>query len=118
MNQKLAKSVDRIEGLGEALKVERSELPWYVDASRIYNANKKLIATNASDLECIVKCVNSHADLVAALEFYADPKRYEGPNQKAEAGDEHTPSENVYRQDVIRDQGDIARAALAKANQS
>jgi hypothetical protein len=62
----------------------------------------------------IVTACNSHADLVRALEFYADPLRYDGPNQRVIGDDPYTPKDRGYLQDVTRDNGDIARAALAK----
>jgi len=54
--------------------------------------------------------------LETALRFYADPKRYEGPNQRAEPGDEWTAPDAPYRQDVGRDNGRNARAALAEGS--
>lgn len=56
---------------------------------------------------------NSHADLVKALEFYSDCNRYDGPNQRLIGDDPYTPKDRGYLQDVTRDGGDIARAALA-----
>jgi len=50
-----------------------------------------------------------------ALEFYADPTRYHGPNQPRPDGDRFTDENNPYMKDVTRDGGAIARAALAKA---
>ena len=47
-----------------------------------------------------------------ALAFYADPMRYEGCNQKPIPEDSYGPPEFEYVWDVVRDQGDIARAAL------
>lgn len=47
-----------------------------------------------------------------ALEFYADPMRYHGPNQRNTHADKWS-GESSYIRDVIRDGGDIARAALA-----
>jgi len=52
-------------------------------------------------------------DLETALGFYADPRRYQGPNQRAEAGEE---SEGGYRIDITRDGGRKARAALDGEN--
>ena len=52
--------------------------------------------------------------LKGALEFYANPKRYEGPNTHQIADDPHQPKELVYRYDVTRDQGRIAQQTLAK----
>lgn len=47
-----------------------------------------------------------------ALEFYAQRKRYEGSNSRAEADDPYTPIGSSYMQDVYRDGGDLARMAL------
>lgn len=55
--------------------------------------------------------------LEKALSFYADPIRYQGPNQMAEPGDKWTPEDAPYRQDVSRDNGSIARAALEKKHE-
>lgn len=54
-------------------------------------------------------------EMVKALEFYANPKRYEGPNQRPIAGDKFTAPDAAYLQDVTRDHGAIARAALSLA---
>lgn len=50
-----------------------------------------------------------------ALSFYADPTRYHGPNQRLDEPDEWSDNAGLaaYRLDVTRDQGVIARAALA-----
>ncbi len=52
-----------------------------------------------------------------ALSFYADPTRYHGPNQRLDEPDEWSASVglSVYRLDVTRDQGAIARAVLGAA---
>lgn len=52
------------------------------------------------------------ARLRAALKFYADERRYRGPNQPAFDGDEFTTDAGPYMVDVSRDWGRIARAAL------
>lgn len=52
------------------------------------------------------------AALVKALEFYANPSRYEGANMSPLPDDPFQPSDLVYRLDVTRDNGEIARAAL------
>lgn len=44
-----------------------------------------------------------------ALKFYADPRKYTGPNQKAEPDEESIAG---YRIDVCRDLGARARSAL------
>lgn len=62
----------------------------------------------------IVTACNSHADLVRALEFYADPLRYDGPNQRIIGDGPYTPKDRGYLQDVTRNNGDIARAALSR----
>jgi hypothetical protein len=58
------------------------------------------------------------AKLTEALTFYADPKRYQGPNQKAIDGDKFNPKgdDAVYYHDVSRDHGEIARAALSETD--
>jgi len=49
-----------------------------------------------------------------ALEFYADPTRYSGPNQRFEGDpDKYQPEGLYYRLDATRDGGSIARRALA-----
>ena len=48
-----------------------------------------------------------------ALEFYADPTRYNGPNIRLEGEpDRYQPDNLYYRLDVTRDGGGIARNAL------
>lgn len=56
------------------------------------------------------------AELVQALEFYADKQRYMGSNQRVEAPDIYgeSPSNTVYLWDVMKDGGDIARAVIQK----
>lgn len=60
-----------------------------------------------------------HADMAneiktmrKALSFYADPLRYQGPNQPPLAKDEFTPADFPYRIDVTRDNGEIARSSI------
>ncbi len=53
------------------------------------------------------------ATMREALEFYADPTRYHGPNQRNDHADKWS-GESPYIQDVTRDGGAIARAALAE----
>jgi hypothetical protein len=53
------------------------------------------------------------AKLKMALAFYADERRYEGPNQKPIENDPYQPDhEFPYLLDIIRDGGSIAREAL------
>ncbi|WP_027521717.1 hypothetical protein [Bradyrhizobium sp. Ec3.3] len=53
------------------------------------------------------------ADLERALRFYADSKRYSGPNQRIKGEpDEYQPKDAPYLWDVTRDGGKIARDAL------
>lgn len=47
-----------------------------------------------------------------ALAFYADHQRYCGPNCHPIPNDVHQPRGLIYRLDVTRDGGQIARAAL------
>ncbi len=51
--------------------------------------------------------------LMKALEFYADENRYRGSNQRNDGSDPYTKSDAAYMQDVNRDNGEIARTALA-----
>lgn len=55
------------------------------------------------------------AELEAALKFYAEPRRYDGPNQNNPGNDPHTKSDALYFTDVTRDGGGRASAALSKA---
>ena len=58
-------------------------------------------------------------ELEAALGFYADPERYHGANQRAIGDrDPFTAKEAPYMQDVTRDRGAIARAALSTTPES
>jgi hypothetical protein len=55
------------------------------------------------------------ARLTKALAFYADPRRYLGPNARNDWDDPYAKGVYpVYVQDVSRDGGDVARAALAE----
>jgi hypothetical protein len=71
---------------------------------------------NLANAALIVKAVNNHDALVKALQFYADYDRYNGPNQRLIGTDSYTPEGQGYLQDVTRDDGNIAREALAKAS--
>ena len=51
--------------------------------------------------------------LRSALGFYSQPVRYDGPNQRPIPGDQYTAADSAYMNDVCRDGGEIARAALA-----
>ena len=48
-----------------------------------------------------------------ALIFYSDPARYQGPNCSPLPEDPYGPPDFGCRWDVTRDEGEIARAALA-----
>lgn len=61
------------------------------------------------------RLIASAPDLVEALRFYAEQRRYDGPNQNNPGNDPHTPEHAPYFTDVTRDGGDRARAALSKA---
>lgn len=50
-----------------------------------------------------------------ALKFYARPIAYAGANQLNEGHDPFTPKDNPYIQDVVRDNGQVARRALSAA---
>lgn len=96
----------------EQLRRERDELTvklaFAENGQRIDNINSNGFYQKWKAAEAEV------AKLREALEFYADLKRYEGANQRPEAGDKYTPRGFPYRVDVTRDLGDIARAALAQ----
>lgn len=53
-------------------------------------------------------------ELEGALGFYASVVRYQGPNQRAMPDDKWTDDDAVYRLDVTRDGGAIARATLTQ----
>lgn len=61
------------------------------------------------------KAMDENAILRLALEFYADRKRYLGPNRILDrlSDDPYAPADAAYWQDVTRDGGEIARNALA-----
>src|SRR5574343_245781 len=54
-----------------------------------------------------------------ALRFYADERRYHGPNQRAAwfKGDEYGPDSAGYFKDVTRDGGHIARTILQEGDE-
>lgn len=56
-------------------------------------------------------------ELLKALEFYADPIRYRGPNQLSDGTDKFTPNEMCYLIDVTRDCGNIAKTAIASVKE-
>ena len=56
--------------------------------------------------------------LRAALEFYADSRRYEGGNQRPIQTDPHQPPDCPYLWDVTRDRGKIAEAALRRGDRA
>ena len=60
----------------------------------------------------IIDLMNENARLRTALEFYADPRRYDGPNMPAILNDPYSPEGLGYRYDVTRDNGKIAQKAL------
>lgn len=56
-------------------------------------------------------------ELIRVLTFYADPQRYKGPNQIIDHGIEDPYAQSPefpYLQDVTRDEGQLARRALAQ----
>jgi len=109
---------------------EHTATPWHVGLhNRVIGATSQRVAlcddneltAGSANAAFIVTACNSHAaltqqrdELAAALEFYADSTRYQGPNQRANGSDKFTQEGQPYRMDATRDGGDIARAALAK----
>lgn len=73
------------------------------DACRTMDEAAGEIASLKSQVERMTK----------ALEFYADSKRYEGPNQRAIPNDPYARPDDAYLRDVSRDHGSIARSALS-----
>lgn len=67
-------------------------------------------SAEVSDIASIIDRETGAAELLAALKFYADPRKYEGPNQRADSDEEAVAS---YRVDVTRDRGEKARHAIA-----
>jgi hypothetical protein len=65
----------------------------------------KSLITSVAELE------RERDALREALRFYADPRKYEGPNQRA---DPDEVSAGPFRIDVTRDGGRRARAALGE----
>jgi hypothetical protein len=64
---------------------------------------------------CTASVSGAVDELTKALRFYADPERYRGSNNRLVGEDPYTPSGEVYLRDVMRDRGEIARAALSRA---
>jgi hypothetical protein len=62
----------------------------------------------------IIDLMNEVSRLRMALAFYADPLRYEGANMRPILDDPYQPENLVYRLDVTRDFGKIAREALGE----
>ena len=86
-------------------------------ARAVAEHDSALLVQQHNDFSGIVSALNSHAAasekirvLREAMNFYADPRKYKGPNQQAEPDEEEVPG--GYRVDVTRDQGQKARAAL------
>jgi hypothetical protein len=82
---------------------------WFVAGGGL---SEPLQGTEA-DCKRIAAALSAQARVVEALQFYADPRRYRGPNQPRPEGDEFTPSKFPYMIDVTRDGGLIARDAIA-----
>jgi PAS domain-containing protein len=71
-------------------------------------------ATLFSEAAARIAALEAELDRVrGALEFYADPERHKGANQRRGADDPFTPEYDYYRMDVTRDNGRIARQALS-----
>lgn len=60
----------------------------------------------------VADLMSENARLKKALAFYADGRRYEGPNKNPLPDDEYAPEGLVYCYDVTRDHGKVARMAL------
>jgi hypothetical protein len=98
----------------DALTKTAAEYAWLKDCARktgvtVRFAGENMVVGHGIVDESVVD------DLVKALRFYADRERYNGPNQRLDGADEYTPMDQVYLQDVSRDNGDLARSAIQKA---
>lgn len=87
------------------------------DARRITLAKFELYNGTRAELQAVIDRANGVPTVGSgtasrALEFYANPKRYEGPNTSPIPNDPFQPDNLSYRLDVTRDGGRIARAAL------
>jgi hypothetical protein len=60
----------------------------------------------------LLSSAKAEGEMREALAFYADARRYNGPNQNNPGNDPHTPEDAPYLTDVTRDCGKRARAAL------
>lgn len=74
-----------------------------VDLWRLVHAAERSLSTSSAAVR----------GMREALEFYADDKRYRGPNQNNPGNDPYTPSDAPYLTDVTRDSGARALAALS-----
>lgn len=68
----------------------------------------------STNVQNVTDLMNDVWALKEALRFYADQRRYDGPNLPPLEGDKYAPDGLVYRYDVTRDRGSVARAALSK----
>lgn len=59
-----------------------------------------------------IAAIRAIPDILQALEFYADQRRYDGPNQGPIPDDPHAKPDAAYIMDVTRDHGTIAAKAL------
>jgi hypothetical protein len=107
---------------------EATPRPWHYDDTAIFAQDGVLARVPnhpenginwMNDAAFIVEAVNSYdanqvriRELEKALEFYADSRRYDGPNQRPIENDPYADADAVYIKDVTRDHGRIAKAAL------
>jgi hypothetical protein len=68
----------------------------------------------AASRTAVPSLVSEVERLREALRFYADKRRYQGPNQRPIPDDPFATADAVYMLDVTRDGGTIARAALTQ----
>lgn len=113
-------SIDRV--LPGEYRSAETELAWTVwearaiDKVALETARAKIIQLREQNTLLDSACASQDAEiewLRDALGFYADTNRYHGPNQRVIRDyDPFTPEGAKYVQDVTRDRGNIARAAL------
>lgn len=103
------------EGGGWYMPREQAEM---IAASYPWDRIRKLEYDNNQAAARIRRLESDHDALVNALQFYANPCRYQGPNQRPLEDDPHAKPDQVYIQDVSRDNGEIARNALRYVKQN
>lgn len=86
-----------------------------------FEADAQFVAHARTDIPALISEVRRleavRDGLVKALGFYARVAAHNGPNQRNVGSDPYTPPDAAYVQDITRDGGSIARAALTSARE-